>query len=145
MPDLAPVLAAAFAANFEEYRARVHALAAGLSEEQFWRRPYPYGNSVGHLVLHLTGNLKFFVGRELAGTGYVRHREREFTDAAPPSKAEALEALDEAVDIVVATLGSQTADDWSAPYAAGGPAFATDRAGAFVRLVAHFYHHVGQM
>jgi predicted enzyme related to lactoylglutathione lyase/uncharacterized damage-inducible protein DinB len=145
MPDLTPTMAAAFSAHFQEYRERVHQIAENVSDAQFWQRPYPYGNSIGHLVLHLTGNLSFYIGREMAGTGYVRDREREFHDAAPPSKADALRRLDEAVDVVIATLDAQTADDWAAPYTGGGVAFARDRFGAFVRLVAHFYHHVGQM
>ena len=61
----------------------MHRLAEGLSDVQFWARPYPYGNSMGHLVLHLTGNLNFYIGREMAGTGYVRDREREFHDPEP--------------------------------------------------------------
>jgi catechol 2,3-dioxygenase-like lactoylglutathione lyase family enzyme len=145
MADLTPTIAAAFTANFRDYRQRVQQLAETVSEAQFWQRPYPYGNSFGHLVLHLSGNLHFFVGREMAGSGYVRDREREFHDAAPPSKADALRRLDEAVDLVIATLDAQTSDDWTAPYTGGGVAFARDRFGAFVRLVAHFYHHVGQM
>jgi predicted enzyme related to lactoylglutathione lyase len=139
------VIAAAFATNFRDYRDRIHRLAGMVSDAQFWARPYPYGNSMGHLVLHLTGNLNFFVGREMAGTGYVRDREREFHEPAPPSRSEALRRLDEAVDLVIATLQAQSPSDWSAPYTAGGPAFAHDRFGACVRLVAHFYHHVGQM
>ena len=140
-----PAIAAAFAGSFRDYRERVHRLAEGLSDAQFWARPYPYGNSMGHLALHLTGNLNHFVGREIAGTGYVRDREREFHDASPPSKAEALRRLDDAVDLVLKTIETQTADEWAAPYTAGGPEFARDRLGAFVRLVAHFNHHVGQM
>jgi predicted enzyme related to lactoylglutathione lyase/uncharacterized damage-inducible protein DinB len=145
MPEPPSATATAFAAQFGEYRQRVHRLADGVSDEQFWRRPYPYGNSLGHLVLHLTGNLNFFVGRELAGTGYTRDREREFHEPAPPTKADALRRLDEAVDLVIATLHAQAPGDWSAPYTVAGPDFAHDRLGAFVRLVAHFYHHVGQM
>ena len=34
----------------------VRELAAPLSEEQFWSKPFPFGNSFGNLVLHLTGN-----------------------------------------------------------------------------------------
>ncbi len=105
MSDPTPVIAAAFAASFRDHRDRVHRLAEGLSDAQFWARPYPYGNSMGHLVLHLTGNLNFFVGRQMAGTGYVRDREREFHDPDPPSKAEALRRLDEAVELAIATIG----------------------------------------
>ena len=87
MSDPTPVIAAAFAASFRDHRDRVHRLAEGVTDAQFWVRPYPYGNSMGHLVLHLTGNLNYFIGRQMAGTGYVRDREREFHDPNPPSKS----------------------------------------------------------
>ena len=145
MIDPTPTIAGALAQAFRDYRDRVQRLAEGLSDPQFWARPYPYGNSMGHLTLHLTGNLNFYVGREMAGTGYVRDREREFHDPAPPSKAEALRRLDAAVDLVIATVGRQTAADWSAPFAATGAEDLHDRFGMFLRVAAHFHHHVGQM
>ena len=120
MIDPTPTIAAAFAQAFRDYRNRVHQLADGLSDTQFWARPYPYGNSLGHLTLHLTGNLNFYLGSHMAGTGYVRDREREFHDPAPPSKADALRALDAAVDLAVAIVEQQTAADWSSPFAAVG-------------------------
>jgi predicted enzyme related to lactoylglutathione lyase len=145
MTDPTPTMAAAFAQAFRDYRDRVHRLAGDLSDSQFWARPYPYGNSMGHLTLHLTGNLNFYVGRAMAGSGYVRDREREFHDPRPPSKADALRQLDEAVAVVVATVTRQTAADWSAPFAAAGADDIHDRFAMFLRVAAHFHHHVGQM
>ena len=140
-----PVIAAAFAASFREFRDRVHRLAEGVSDAQFWARPYGYGNSLGHLVLHLTGNLEFFVGRHMAGTAYVRDRDREFHDPAPPSKAEALRQLDAAVDLAIATAEAHTADEWEAGYSVPGADGIRDRFAMFLRVTTHFHHHVGQM
>ena len=67
-------------------RAELHKWVDPLSNEQFWRKPYPYGNSIGHLVLHMTGNLNYYIGARVAETGYVRDRDREFTDKQPPAK-----------------------------------------------------------
>jgi glyoxylase I family protein len=145
MTDPTPTIAAALVNAFRDYRARVHRLSEGLSDGQFWARPYPYGNSMGHLTLHLTGNLNFYIGRQMAGTGYVRDREREFHDPAPPSKADALRRLDEAVDLVIATVEGQTAADWSAPFEATGADGIHDRFSMFLRVATHFHHHVGQM
>ena len=145
MVDPTATLAVAFAQAFRDHRDRVHRLAEGLSDAQFWARPYPYGNSMGHLTLHLTGNLSYFVGREMAGTSYVRDREREFHDASPPSKTDALRRLDEAVDLVVATVNAQTAADWSSPFSATGADDIHDRFAMLLRVATHFHHHVGQM
>ncbi|HEV2912888.1 MAG TPA: DinB family protein [Pyrinomonadaceae bacterium] len=132
--------------SYRDFARRVHELAENLSEEQFWTKPYPYGNSFGHLTLHLTGNLNYYIGTEIAGTGYVRDRESEFTEQATPSKEEALGRLDEAVELVIATLGRQTAETWSSEYEAKEAAdFVKDRFSIFLRCAAHFHHHVGQM
>ena len=65
-------------------------------------KPFPFGNSIGHLVLHLTGNLNHYIGAMIAGTGYVREREQEFTDPDHPPVGELLKAFHEAVAMVVA-------------------------------------------
>jgi hypothetical protein len=145
MTDSTSPIAGGLATSFQAFAARVRQLAEGLSDAQFWTRPYPYGNSVGHLVLHITGNLNYYIGAQVAGTGYVRDRNREFTDAAPPTKAEALRRLDEAVEMVVATLRRQTADDWAAPYQATGLESIRDRFGIFLTCATHFHHHLGQV
>ena len=120
-------------------------MAADLSSEQFWTKPYPYGNSFGHLVLHLTGNLNHFIGAQIAGTGYVRDREREFTETSKPPKDSVLKDFDAAVKMVVETLEAQTAESWSAPYEAEGAAALNDRFSVILNCVAHIHHHVGQM
>ena len=145
MNDLSDLIAAGLGAAYRDYAQRVRALAEPLSEEQFWRKPYPYGNSFGHLTLHLIGNLNYYVGTQIAGTGYVREREREFTESEPPAKAEALQRLDEVTALVVETLKAQSAAEWGQDYQAVGADFARNRFGIFLRCAAHFQHHIGQL
>src|SRR5436305_6534582 len=95
--DLTATAQAALTCEMEGLRDQVRTLAEPLNEAEFWTKPLEPGNSVGHLVLHLTGNLSHFVGGQLGQTGYVRDREREFTEAQLPNKAEALARLDGAV------------------------------------------------
>ena len=96
-------------------QANVHQLTAPLSSEQLWVRPYPYGNSIGNLILHLTGNLNYYVGSQIGGSGYVRHRDLEFSDTGQP-KETLLKDFDQAIEIVVTTIAKQSDDDWSAPF-----------------------------
>ena len=37
-------------------------------------------NSIGNLSLHLCGNLRHFIGSVIGGSGYVRDRDKEFSD-----------------------------------------------------------------
>jgi hypothetical protein len=124
--------------------ARVRELATSVTPAQFWQKPFPYGNSFGHLVLHLTGNLNYYIGAQIAETGYVRDRPREFNDPNPPSKDEALKRFDNAVKIALKTIEAQSPDDWAAEYSGVG-ADATNRLEMILQCAAHMQHHIGQM
>lgn len=145
MNDISKTIAGGMIQFFQDFNGRVRTMAAPLTEEQFWTNPYGYGNSFGNLALHLTGNLNYYIGAQIAQTGYVRQREREFTDRLPGQKEQVLQRLDEAVAMVIETLRRQTAEDWSRDYAAVGVNDVTDRFSAFMRCAVHFHHHVGQM
>ena len=140
--DMTKLVKEALTGELGQLRDAVKKAAEPLTEEQFWRKPVEPGNSFGHLVLHLSGNLNYMVGACLGGTGYRRDREREFTETNVPSKSEALTKLDEAVTTfrrVVEGLGDEQ-------FAAMHP---EARLGcvlpALVHLVAHFAIHRGQI
>ena len=144
MSDLRKTIASSLAARYTKLAGMVHELAAPLSEGQFWAKPFNFGNSFGHLVLHLNGNLSYYIGAQIAATGYQRDRPREFTETARPSKQETLMKFDEAVATVVRTIESQTETDWSAPYQGMGVA-ATSRFEVTLQCATHMHHHIGQM
>src|SRR6478736_10210216 len=133
----------AFVARYTELAESAIAMAATLSEEQFWQRPFPFGNSFGHLVLHLTGNLNYYIGAQIANTGYVRDRPREFNEPNPPAKEEALRLLHDAVAMVIKTIGNQSPEAWSAEYSAVGTN-CSNRLDMVVQCAAHMQHHIGQ-
>ncbi len=143
--ELSTLISASLSQHFDRVRLKVHALVAPLSHEQLWQRPYRYGNSVGHLLLHVTGNLNYYIGARTLGNGYIRDRPLEFADTAKRSKEHVMRSLDEAVDLVLAALAAQTASSWKAPIEATGAEDIKDRLSMFVRCAAHFDHHAGQM
>jgi len=144
MSELNQTLTSVLAGLFSANAARVRELAAPLSQEQFWNKPFSFGNSFGHLVLHLTGNLNYYIGAQIADTGYVRDRPREFNQADVPAKEEALRALDDAVVMVMRTSQSQSAEDWAKSYSAVGTN-CSNRLEMVVQCAAHMQHHLGQM
>jgi len=137
---LAQVLADRYAAN----AARVRELATPLTEKQFWQKPFPYGNSFGHLVLHLTGNLNYYIGAQIAKTGYVRDRPREFAEPNLPAKEEVLKRFDDAVAMVQQTVRAQSPEDWSAEYSGIGTN-AKIRLDMILQCASHMQHHIGQV
>ena len=144
MSNLHSALAAVLTDRFTANAARVHELAAPFTNSQFWQKPYPYGNSFGHLVLHLIGNLNYYIGAQIAKTGYVRDRPREFTDPAPLQKAEALIPFDEAIAMVLRTIRMQSPAEWSTEYSGSGTD-AKNRLEIVMTCAAHMQLHIGQM
>jgi uncharacterized damage-inducible protein DinB len=128
--------------ELEGLRDEVRRLAEPLDDAELWQKPLDPGNSIGHLILHLAGNLNHFVGAQLGNTGYVRDREREFTEANPPSKQTVLTNLDAAVATFSRVVDRLDADRLAAPHpeARFGSVLKT-----LIHLVAHFALHRGQM
>jgi uncharacterized damage-inducible protein DinB len=111
---------------------------------QIWDRPPGVNNSSGNLALHLTGNLRHYIGAQLGGTGYVRDREREFTARGIPL-AELLEGIDSAIAEVGRTLDGLAEADLDQPYPleVGGVSI---RTGEFLlHLAVHLGYHLGQL
>src|SRR5579871_4683002 len=96
---------AALIGEVEELHEAIRQAAEPLAERELWAKPIEPGNSIGHLILHLTGNLNHFVGAKLGSTGYRRDREREFTEAQPPAKAMVLANLADAVGMFRRVVG----------------------------------------
>jgi hypothetical protein len=144
MSGLNEALASVLADRYQANAARVRELADPLTNDQFWTKAFPFGNSFGHLVLHLTGNLNYYIGAQIAKTGYVRDRPREFNEADPPSKAVALERFDEAVAMAIKTIRAQVPEDWTSAYSGVGTNCG-NRLDMVVQCAAHMQHHIGQM
>jgi uncharacterized damage-inducible protein DinB len=140
--EMSALVKAALTNELEKLRDEVRALAEPLAEKSLWTKPMDPGNSVGHLILHLTGNLNHFVGAQLGGTGYVRDREREFTESQPPSKATLLDELDAAVATFRRVVELLPPERFAEPHPHARFGSVLE---ALVHLLAHFALHRGQI
>lgn len=131
------------AGYFRHLASRVERAVRSLPRELLYVKPFRFGNSVGHLVLHLTGNLNHYIGAGIAGTGYVRNRPLEFTEPYPPTPEEALARFHEAVGMVVQTIESLDEAGLAAPVADQLPI--STRFGLLLVCAAHINNHIGQM
>ena len=145
MSDISATVANELSRYYQEIADTITELVAPLTDDQLWTRPYPYGNSIGHLLLHLTGNLSYYVGTEIAHTGYVRNRPLEFSDPSRQTKETVLKNFHGAIAMVRATLAEQKENDWSAAYTAKGMEHGGTRFYAFLSCAAHLSHHRGQI
>lgn len=144
MSDLHSAVSAVLTDHYTKNATRIRELAAPFTNAQFWQKPFPFGNSFGHLVLHSTGNLNYYIGAQIAQTGYIRDRPREFTDPNPPFKDEALKRFDDTVAMVLETIRVQSPGNWSAGYSGAGTDAET-RLDMIMQCASHMQHHVGQM
>jgi uncharacterized damage-inducible protein DinB len=140
--DLTSLARSAVIDELEHLRDEIRQVAESLSEKELWMKPLEPSNSVGHLILHLTGNLNHFVGAQLGGTGYQRDREREFSDTNPPDRATALAGLDGAVATFRRVVSGLSAEQLIAPHPEKrfGSVYK-----ALLHLLAHFALHRGQI
>jgi uncharacterized damage-inducible protein DinB len=132
-----------FARYFRHLARRVEKAALAVPEDRLWTKPFAFGNSIGHLVLHLTGNLNHYVGALVAGTGYVRDREHEFVDPEKYPRDELLARFREAIEMVVRTVETQDDAGFTTPVDAQKPI--QTRLGLFLVCAAHLNNHIGQM
>lgn len=141
-PSFIQMVKVALVAELEQLGVAVRELVQPLSEAALWQQPVQPGNSIGHLILHLCGNLHHFVGAHLGKTGYQRDREREFTETQHPAKEELLRRLDEAVATFGKVVRQLDETQLTAPHPEARLGTVLQ---ALLHLVAHFALHRGQM
>lgn len=109
-----------------------------------WALPAGMPNSAGTLALHMAGNLRWFIGAQLGGSGYVRDRDAEFS-LRGISRDELVQIVEAAADEVTRALAMLDASrlDEPFPLEVGGVRLSTGR---FVgHLAVHLGYHLGQM
>lgn len=77
--------------------AQIRACVEELSEDQIWWRPNKQANSVGNLVLHLSGSLRHYLSNRVGGILYDRDRPAEFAERGPVPKQQLLATFDETI------------------------------------------------
>ncbi|GAB3897785.1 DinB family protein [Spirosoma agri] len=109
-----------------------------------WHIERGIANSAGNLCLHLIGNLNTYVGAELGGTGYVRHRELEFSLKNIP-RTELVAKIDETIHVVDNALDSLTAGQLDEEYPILVFDETTTTGYLLVHLTTHLTYHLGQI
>jgi hypothetical protein len=113
-------------------------------EASVWKAVAGLPNAGGNLVLHLCGNLRWFIGAQLGGTGYVRDRDAEFAARDVPREAlvSGIEATRLELDVTLARLPADRLATLY-PLPVGGRSVPT---GLFLlHLAVHLGYHLGQL
>lgn len=75
-----------------------------LSDDEVWSRPNEQSNSVGNLVLHLTGSLNHYLNHLLGTLDFRRNRAQEFAERKRIPKDELRNRFDDMVRNAEATF-----------------------------------------
>ena len=84
--------------QLEASTAKIDHCTAQLDDSQLWWQPTPTQNSVGVLMLHLSGNVRQWIVSGVGGARDVRDRPREFLSNPDIPKDALLDALHQGVN-----------------------------------------------
>ncbi len=115
-----------------------------LDDARLWQVLPGVTNSAGNLLLHLNGNLREFIGRQLGGVPYVRDRPREFSakDVSRTAMQAELLELASLIPGVIERMSAARWDDLFPENVLGEPL--TNRQ-FVVHLCGHLNYHLGQI
>lgn len=114
------------------------------NEEYLWKIDKNISNSAGNLCLHLIGNLNHFIGAQLGNTGYIRHRELEFSLKDIP-RTELIEKIEATIKMIDSVLPQLNEEDLKKEYPliVFEDTMTTDY--FLIHLIAHLDYHLGQI
>ena len=114
------------------------------SDETLWQRAPGVKNSAGNLVLHLEGNLREFVGRQLGSVAYDRARDREFT-LSGLSRDDLVQRMEQVKELVAKVVGRLSDGDLAAAYPERVFETTLSSGDYLVHLHGHLNFHLGQI
>lgn len=94
-----------------DYLPKIERCSEKLSDESVWYRPNPESNSIGNLVLHLSGNIRQWIVCGITGAVSHRDRQQEFDERSMIPRADLLDKLRNSIheaDEVLAKLDPGT-------------------------------------
>jgi hypothetical protein len=125
------------------FPAQIRAAVDGVTDEQLWWRPNETSNSIGNLVLHISGSLNLYLNKNIGGFNYERDREAEFSERGPMERRKLMGIFDGMVANAEKTL------DKLAPEKLGGPSTDPERNSYLiddlVGIATHLANHTGQI
>ncbi|MCC7422878.1 MAG: DUF1572 family protein [Planctomycetaceae bacterium] len=142
-PSLAAAVTHAASAELADALATIEHCIAQLSDEQVWHRQGEGLNSIGNLLLHLTGNLRQWAIAGLTGAADERRRLEEFRAQGGISRDELVQSLRTCVAEARQILPSVRSEELLRVRTVQG--FAVSGIAALWHTVAHFRGHTQEI
>jgi uncharacterized damage-inducible protein DinB len=127
----------------EDLLPKIERCVALLSDEQLWWRPNVESNSIGNLLLHLSGNARQWIVCGLGEVSDARDRDSEFAQRETIPRSDLLSGLRQTIIEVDATLAKFDMDRLVEKKTIQG--LEVTALGAILHVVEHFSMHTGQI
>src|SRR2546426_12683935 len=127
----------------QDYLPKIERCVDLLSDEQIWWRANPQSNSIGNLLLHLSGNVRQWIVCGLGGAQGERDRDSEFAQRETIPRDELLAMLKQTLTEADQALAKFDADRLLEKYSIQG--CDTTAMAAIYHVVEHFSMHTGQI
>lgn len=114
-----------------------------LEEEKIWWRPNPNSNSIGNLVLHLTGNVRQWIYAGLGRNKDIRNRNWEFEEATKMSKDELKTELVAVLNLIRPVISQLPAEELLIIRRV--QTFEESGLTILIHVTEHFSYHTGQI
>jgi uncharacterized damage-inducible protein DinB len=127
----------------EDFLPKIERCLELLSDEQIWWRPSPESNSIGNLLLHLSGNVRQWIVSGIGGMSDARDRDAEFAERAILPRNELLARLKQTLseaDTALANFDSERLLERMQIQGCDVTALE-----AMLHVVEHFSMHTGQI
>jgi hypothetical protein len=127
-----------------DLRRLIQELEAFPGDSYLWQTVPGISNAAGNLTLHLEGNLREYIGRELGGVDYQRDRAYEFSAKAMPASGliARIKNIEELIPTVVVNL---TDDQLDAPLVGRDDLGMQSMRQFLLHLQGHLQFHLGQI
>lgn len=125
------------------YLPRIERCLSQLTDEDIWRRANDASNSIGNLILHLSGNVQQWIIGGVGNLPYTRDREHEFGERGGFTRAELLARLKETLAKADQVLADVNPDSLLERKEIQGNDVTVMQ--AILRIVQHFGLHTGQI
>ena len=113
-------------------------------EDNLWLVKEGISNSAGNLCLHLVGNLNHFIGATLGNTGYVRHRDYEFSLKNIP-RQDLLMNIENCILMVNVALKALPEEDLVKEFPLEKTGTIVSNTHMLLHLLGHLSYHLGQI
>lgn len=113
-------------------------------EDVLWQTPPHFTNPPGNLVLHLEGNLREYVGRQLGNVPYVRNRPLEFSTRGV-SKAELIARVAELRQLIPSVIDRLSPEQMQKDYPEVVLEVPMSTEAFLIHLYGHLNWHLGQV